>query len=65
MSKVKPYNVEDAEKLLTKLPCVYTDEEFEFLLQKALKDSFVSNDEVEKIFEEWDCGESYRPFPYQ
>ena len=100
MSKVKPYNVEDSEKLpvaaepvvvyetpishmqalrnriveavnrtndemrlvecletlcTDKQPCVYTDEEFEMLLQKALKGPFVSNDEVEKDFEEWDC----------
>lgn len=100
MSKVKPYNVEDAEKspivaepavaygtsinsvqtlrdrivdavnqtddksrltecletlCATAMPCVYTDEEFELLLQKALKGPFVSSDEVEKIFEKWDC----------
>lgn len=37
------------------MPCVYTDEEFEKIVRRALTDSWMENEDVERIFEEWEC----------
>lgn len=37
------------------MPCVYTDEEFEKIVKQALTDSWMENEDVERIFEEWEC----------
>lgn len=37
------------------MPCVYTDKEFEQIVRKALTDSWVEDEEVERMFEEWGC----------
>lgn len=37
------------------MPCVYTDEEFEKVVREALTDFCVENEEVERMFEDWEC----------
>ena len=37
------------------MPCVYTDEEFEEIVRQALTDSWMENEDVERIIEEWEC----------
>ena len=37
------------------MPCVYTDEEFEKIVRRALTDSWMENEDVERIIEEWEC----------
>lgn len=37
------------------MPCVYTDEEFEKIVRQALTNSWMENEDVERIFEEWEC----------